>query len=123
MLIAVCNPRACAAARYAGGKGRIEVMRMSAPDQALRLLLQRLPYTVGEQPDGGETAHRQAPAPAAARAIPGAPVAAQEVEGEAEEVHYLSPKAMIRNQYKLQIIICFQKRLTPLQYLSLELLY
>jgi hypothetical protein len=59
------------------------------PDQTLRLLLQRLPHAIGEQADRGETAHRQHQRQQQHAPFPGAPVAAQEIEGEAQKVHCL----------------------------------
>ena len=54
------------------------------PNQTGRLLLQRLPPPVGEHADRREAAYRQQQhAP-----LPSPPVAAQQVEGEAENIHF-----------------------------------
>ena len=59
-------------------------------DQAGRLLLQCQPHAVGEQPYGREAAHREHQRQQQQHApLPCTPVAAQQVEREAEEVHFL----------------------------------
>ena len=57
--------------------------------QTGRLLLQRQPHAVREQPDGGDAAHSQHQRDQQHAPFPGAPVAAEQIEGEAEEVHIL----------------------------------
>ena len=58
-------------------------------DQAGRLLLQRQPYAVREQANRGDAAHRQHQRDQQHAPFTGAPVAAQQTEGKAEEVHCL----------------------------------
>ena len=55
----------------------------------LSMLLQRQAHAVGEQSDGREAAHRQHQRQQQHAPVPGAPVAAQQIEGEAEDVHVL----------------------------------
>ena len=61
--------------RSSGGNAQI------GANQALRLLLQRLPHAIGEQANGGQTAHRQHQRQQQHAPFAGTPVAAQEIEG------------------------------------------